>query len=81
VTTRPPAYHAHIVVHTDSQYAIGVIAKRWKAKKNVDLIEATKRAVAACGTSVEFRWVRGHCGVAGNEIADELADAAAVPNA
>jgi ribonuclease HI len=68
-----------IVVHTDSQYAIGVIAKRWKAKKNVDLIADTKRTVAACGTHVEFRWVRGHCGVEGNEIADELADAAAVP--
>ena len=66
-----------IVVYTDSQYAIGVIAKRWKAKKNVELIDDTKRAISACGAHVEFRWVRGHCGVEGNEIADELADAAA----
>jgi ribonuclease HI len=32
-----------IVVHTDSQYAIGVLQKGWKAKANQELVARTKR--------------------------------------
>jgi ribonuclease HI len=49
-----------IQIHTDSQYAIGVLSKGWKAKANGELI-ATIRAELA------------HAGVPLNERADELA--------
>jgi ribonuclease HI len=60
-----------IVVHTDSQYAIGVLQKGWKAKANQELVARTRRAVEARGARLVY--VPGHQGVALNERADELA--------
>lgn len=60
-----------IVVHTDSQYAIGVLQKGWKAKVNQELIARTKKLVAARGAKLVY--VPGHSGVPLNERADELA--------
>jgi ribonuclease HI len=60
-----------IVVHTDSQYAIGVLQKGWKAKANQDLVQRTKRAVEGRGARLVY--VPGHQGVPLNERADELA--------
>jgi ribonuclease HI len=60
-----------VVVHTDSQYAIGVLQKGWKAKLNRDLVARAKEAVAARGARLEY--VPGHQGVPLNERADELA--------
>jgi len=60
-----------IVVHTDSQYAIGVLQKGWKAKVNQELVARTRRAVEARGARLVY--VPGHQGVALNERADELA--------
>ncbi|MGD0677010.1 MAG: ribonuclease H [Polyangiaceae bacterium] len=60
-----------IVVRTDSQYAIGVLQKGWKAKANQELVERTKRAVQA--RRAHLVYVPGHQGVALNERADELA--------
>jgi ribonuclease HI len=64
-----------IVVHTDSQYAIGVLQKGWKAKANQDLI-ANIRGLIKARSSVQLLYVRGHAGDPGNERADELARAA-----
>jgi ribonuclease HI len=60
-----------IVVHTDSQYAIGVLQKGWKAKANQELVAVTKRSVEARGARLVY--VPGHQGVALNERADALA--------
>lgn len=60
-----------IIVHTDSQYAIGVLQKGWKAKVNQELVARTKRAVQARGARLVY--VPGHQGVYLNERADELA--------
>jgi ribonuclease HI len=60
-----------IVVHTDSQYAIGVLQKGWKAKANQDLVARTKKLVAS--RNVRLVYVPGHSGVPLNERADELA--------
>jgi ribonuclease HI len=60
-----------VVVHTDSQYAIGVLQKGWKAKANQDLVARAKRAVEARGARLVY--VPGHQGVSLNERADELA--------
>ena len=66
----PPGPHP-IVVHTDSQYAIGVIQKGWKAKANQELVARTKQAVKARGARLVY--VPGHQGVPLNERADALA--------
>ena len=59
-------------VHTDSQYAIGVLTKGWKAKANVELV-ARVRALIARFSDIELRYVPGHAGVPLNERADALA--------
>jgi ribonuclease HI len=66
-----PASARSIVVHTDSQYAIGVLQKGWKAKANQELVQRTKRAVQA--RSARLVYVPGHQGVPLNERADQLA--------
>jgi ribonuclease HI len=79
--TRP----CEVIVHTDSQYVQKGISEwihGWKARgwktaarepvKNADLWQALDAAQAR--HRVEWRWVRGHNGHAGNERADQLAN-------
>jgi len=66
-----PAEVKALTIHTDSQYAIGVLQKGWKAKANQELISRAKEAVRARGARLVY--VPGHQGVALNERADELA--------
>jgi ribonuclease HI len=66
-----PPDAASIVIHTDSQYSIGVLQKGWKAKANQELVEQTKRLVKSRGALLVY--VPGHQGVPLNERADELA--------
>jgi ribonuclease HI len=61
-----------VVLHTDSQYAIGVLSKGWKAKANGELIAQIRAALKEHG-AVRFVYVRGHVGIPLNERADELA--------
>ncbi|MDQ8035982.1 MAG: ribonuclease HI [Pedobacter sp.] len=76
-----------VVLWTDSQYVkkgmtewlAGWKAKGWKnaAKepvKNVDLWQALESEAAR--HKVDWRWVKGHAGHEGNEIADQLANQA-----
>jgi ribonuclease HI len=65
-----------VVVHTDSQYAIGVLQKGWRAKVNQELVARTKRAVES--RRARLVYVPGHSGVPMNERADELAREAIV---
>ncbi|MFO0734911.1 MAG: ribonuclease H [Labilithrix sp.] len=66
----PPG--AAAVVHTDSQYSIGVLTKGWKAKANQQLVADVKSALAA-RKGWRLVYVPGHSGVPLNERADELA--------
>lgn len=66
----PPA--ATAVLHTDSQYSIGVLTKGWKAKANQELIANVKKALST-RPSWRIVYVPGHAGVPLNERADELA--------
>jgi ribonuclease HI len=68
-TTRP------VRIYTDSQYAIGVLTKGWKAKANVELVARVRAALKQFG-DVQLHYVRGHSGVLLNERADALAVAA-----
>ncbi|MBW2276290.1 MAG: reverse transcriptase-like protein [Deltaproteobacteria bacterium] len=61
-----------LVIHTDSEYAIGVLTKGWKAKANKQLIARIKKTVARF-PKLELRKVRGHAGVPENELVDDLA--------
>jgi ribonuclease HI len=60
-----------LMVHTDSQYAIGVLQKGWKAKVNQELVGRARDAVKGRGARLVY--VPGHSGVVLNERADELA--------
>ncbi|MEQ9320915.1 MAG: ribonuclease H [Polyangiaceae bacterium] len=59
------------VVHTDSQYAIGVLQKGWKAKKNKELIAELRATLT--NHDCRLVYVKGHAGIPLNERADELA--------
>ncbi|MBS0308431.1 MAG: ribonuclease HI [Proteobacteria bacterium] len=74
-----------IVLHTDSQYVqkgISEWIQGWKARgwktaakapvKNVDLWQALDAAQTR--HKIEWRWIKGHAGHAGNERADALAN-------
>jgi ribonuclease HI len=74
-----------VVLHTDSQYVkLGItewlpnwIRRNWrtadgKPVKNADLWQLLQAAAAR--HDVDWRWVKGHAGHAGNERADELAN-------
>lgn len=74
-----------MIVHTDSKYVIDGITswlpgwkkKNWKTAggdpvKNQELWKALDRANSLM--KVEWRWVKGHSGNAGNELADQLAN-------
>ncbi len=75
-------------VHTDSQYVIngatkwgsgwqrsGWITRQKKAVLNRDLWQPLLDLVEAFGNRIEWHYVGGHVGVAGNERADRIADA------
>jgi len=74
-------------VHTDSEYVVRGINEwlpNWKARgwrtadrkpvKNQDLWEQLDAAAAR--HNIEWKWVKGHSGVPGNERVDALANAA-----
>lgn len=74
-----------VLLHTDSKYVMDGISKwmhNWKQRgwktsakkpvKNQDLWLQLDAAIAR--HDIEWRWVRGHTGVPGNEEADALAN-------
>jgi len=64
-----------VKVHTDSSYALGLLALGWKAQANQALVEEI-RQLAATFSNLEFIKVKGHAGHPENEEADRLAVAA-----
>lgn len=84
VQLAPP--DCELTIHTDSQYslqAIGTWQHGWRAKKwtrpngekvqNKDLIRRLERELRARKTRPTLRYVKGHAGIYGNEMADRLA--------
>lgn len=64
-----------VLLHTDSEYSIGVLSLGWKAKKNVELIGELRSLM---GSFPRLRLVKvpAHSGVPENERCDQLAYAA-----
>jgi len=62
-------------VYTDSSYALGLIAKGWKAQANRELVEEI-RALTLRFANLVFVKVKGHAGFPENEKADQLATSA-----
>ena len=62
-------------IFSDSSYAIGLLTKNWKPKKNQELIFKT-RALINKFSDLVFIKVKGHSGIKENEIADFLATSA-----
>jgi ribonuclease HI len=75
----------NVIVHTDSKYVkdgITTWLANWKQRgwktagkkpvKNQDLWQALDEAAGQ--HEIDWKWVRGHTGVAGNEEADALAN-------
>lgn len=76
-----------VILYLDSQYVrMGITEwiRGWKAKgwltstkqpvKNVELWKELDKLVSDGGHQIEWRWVKGHSGDAGNERADMLAN-------
>lgn len=79
-----PDYRGKIIIWTDSSYLKKGITEwihNWKAKNwrksdkkpvaNADLWQRLDRLVK--GKDIDWKWIKGHDGNAGNERADELA--------
>ena len=73
-----PAERARpVLLHTDSEYSIGVLSLGWKAKKNVELIAELRQLI---GDFPRLRLIKvpAHSGVPENERCDQLATAAVI---
>lgn len=64
-----------VQLYTDSSYALGLLTKNWKPKKNQALVESIKVLVKQF-PRLTFVKVKGHSGIPGNELADDLATSA-----
>ncbi|KKW67032.1 ribonuclease H [Lampropedia cohaerens] len=77
----------HVTLYLDSEYVRKGITEwihGWKAKgwktaskqpvKNAELWRELDVLVHERGHQIEWRWVKGHAGIPGNERADELAN-------
>lgn len=69
--------NSEVEVFSDSQYALGVLSGRYRAKKNPDLVGEYKRMVVGKGIKASYTWVRGHNGDKWNELCDQLCNEAA----
>ncbi len=81
-----------VILYSDSRYVVDAIAKgwakRWQANswmrnktepaKNSDL---WKRLLDLCDqSSIDFKWIKGHANISGNERCDQLAKQAVMSN-
>lgn len=66
-----------VLLHSDSEYSIGVLTLGWKPKKNIELI-AEIRALIGHFPRLRLIKVPAHSGVPENERCDQLATAAVI---
>ena len=61
-----------VVICSDSSYVIGLLSKGWKAKSNVELVEALREYIKEV-PKLSFLQVPGHARIPENEDADKIA--------
>ncbi len=66
-----------IRLYTDSNYALGILTKRWKATKNQELVAEIRELISKF-KDIKIIKTKGHSGVIENEIADKLATQAII---
>jgi ribonuclease HI len=67
---------SELTIYSDSTYAIGIITKNWKAKKNRNLVYAIRNLWEQVQRPPVL-WVKGHAGNQKQELSDRLATFAA----
>lgn len=65
--------NSSVIIHSDSQYSINVLSRRWVATENLDQITRYWDLCRDKNITVEFQWVRGHDGNEYNELCDQMA--------
>lgn len=66
----------HVLVFSDSEWAVRILRGEWKANVNLDLVNEAQALLCSYGKA-EMCWIRGHAGNHYNERADRLAQGAA----
>ena len=74
-----PHADAVLRIYTDSNYAIGVLTKDWKAKANTDLVKTIRAQLRRYSTMPQLIKVKGHAGDPLNERADLMATSSIRP--
>lgn len=65
---------SEVEIFTDSEYCIGVLSNKYRAKVNLDIIEQFKELVNSKQLNVSFKWIKGHSNDKYNTIVDNLAN-------
>ena len=65
-----------LIIHYDSQYAANVTQGLWSVRRNRCLAGLARKKYCEVKQKcqIEWRWIKGHSGNMGNELADRLAD-------
>jgi ribonuclease HI len=71
----PDKKNSEVEIITDSQLAIGILSKNWKATANLELVDELKILLRQF-KKVSFLKVKGHSGETGNEFCNKLAQEA-----
>jgi len=60
-----------VIIYSDSTYLVNTMTRNWKRNANQDLWERLDRLCK--DRKITWKWVRGHNGTPGNELADQIA--------
>jgi len=71
INALPP--NSSVTIHSDSQYSINVLSRKWQASDNLDQITKYWSLCKNKNINVLFEWVRGHNGNVWNELCDKMA--------